>query len=41
MRRISSQQTNDDMQYYLMRKQFEMNRVQNQTASQKRIQNLR
>lgn len=41
MRRISTNMPNDNMQYYLRRRQFELNRIQSQMGSQTRIQNLR
>lgn len=41
MRRISTNMPNDNMQYYLRRREFELNRLQSQMGSQTRIQNLR
>jgi flagellar hook-associated protein 3 FlgL len=41
LKRISTNLTNDDMQFYLRRREWQMNRVQNQMGSQTRIQNLR
>ncbi len=41
MDRISTNMPNDNMQYYLRERTDQMNRIQNQIASQSRIQNLR
>jgi flagellar hook-associated protein 3 FlgL len=41
MRRISSFMTHDDMQYAMLRRQWEMNKAQNAVADQTRIRNLR
>ena len=41
MQRISSNMTNNDMNYSLRSQEFHMNQTQNQMASQTRIQNLR
>lgn len=41
MRRISTNMPNDNMQYHLRRREFELNRLQSQMGSQTRIQNLR
>jgi len=41
MQRISTNMSNDDMQYYARLRESQLNNVQNQIASQNRIQNLR
>lgn len=41
MERVSTYQSNYDMQYHLRRRTEEMNRIQNQIGSQTRINNLR
>jgi len=41
MYRVTSNLTNDDMQYFARRREFMMNQVQNRMSSQTRIQNLR
>ncbi len=41
MTRVSTNMTNDDMQYYLQLRNSEMNKLQNQMAEQTRIKNLR
>lgn len=41
MYRVSSNMSNNDMMYHLKRRQFAMNKAQNQIAGQSRIQNLR
>ena len=41
MQRISTNMPNDDMQYYARLRESRLNNVQNQIASQSRIQNLR
>jgi flagellar hook-associated protein 3 FlgL len=41
MYRISTHLTNNDMQFWARRREFELNQLQNQMASQTRIQNLR
>lgn len=41
MTRVSTNMTNDDMQYYLQLRNSEMNRLQNQMAEQTRIKDLR
>lgn len=41
MKRVSTNLSNNDMQYYMRLREYKMNRVQNQMASQSRILNLR
>lgn len=41
MYRISTHLTNNDMQFWARRREFEMNQLQNKMSSQTRIQNLR
>lgn len=41
MYRISTHLTNNDMQFWARRREFELNQLQNQMANQTRIQNLR
>ncbi|MFP4012037.1 MAG: flagellar hook-associated protein 3 [Spirochaetaceae bacterium] len=41
MHRISTNLTNDDMQFWARRREYDLNRVQNQMSQQTRIQNLR
>ena len=41
MTRVSTNMTNDDMQYYLQLRNSEMNRLQNQMAEQTKIKDLR
>ncbi len=41
MQRISTNMSNDDMQYYARLRESQLNRVQNQIASQNRLQELR
>ena len=41
MQRISTNMANDDMQYYARLRESQLNNVQNQIASQSRIQELR
>jgi flagellar hook-associated protein 3 FlgL len=41
MKRISSNMTNNDMQYHLRNREFDLNTIQNKMATQSRIQNLR
>ncbi|MFP3960271.1 MAG: flagellar hook-associated protein 3 [Spirochaetaceae bacterium] len=41
MHRISTNLTNDDMQFWARRREYDLNRVQNQMSRQTRIQNLR
>ena len=41
MYRISTNMTNDDMQFHMRRREYLMNRLQNQMAGQSKIQNLR
>ena len=41
MQRISTNMPNDDMQFHARMRESSLNRLQNQIASQSRIQNLR
>ncbi len=41
MRRISTNQSNLDTQYYMRLREWQMNQLNNKMSSQKRIQNLR
>ena len=41
MNRVSTNMTNDDMQYYLQQRNADMNKLQNQMAEQTRIKDLR